>query len=171
MYNPLDKAGGREHNFFNAMATQRFRRNTISMLKNSDRIEVTNHHDMASMLWTCYKDRMGQSQVIQMQFDLSHLIPRVGGLDELTVPFTMKEMDDVVAAMPSDKAPSPDGFNGMFVKRCWSIIKTEFYRLAEDFHAGMLKLENINGSYITLVPKVPVPVEVNDFRPISLTNV
>ena len=73
--------------------------------------------------------------------------------------------------MPLDRAPGPDGFNGMFLKKCWPIIKQDFYRLAKDFHKGTLKLENINGSFITLVPKVAVPVDVNDFRPISLTNV
>jgi hypothetical protein len=73
--------------------------------------------------------------------------------------------------MPFDKAPGPDGFNGLFVKKCWPIVKDEFVRLVEDFHAGTLNLQSINGSYITLVPKVQSPVTVNDFRPISLTNV
>jgi hypothetical protein len=51
------------------------------------------------------------------------------------------------------------------------MVQSEFYRLAEEFHQGNLQLQNINGSYITLVPKVPVPLVVSDFRPISLTNV
>jgi hypothetical protein len=34
-----------------------------------------------------------------------------------------------------------------------------------------MNLLNINGSYVTLVPKVSIPVHVNDFRLISLTNV
>jgi hypothetical protein len=24
--------------------------------------------------------------------------------------------------MPADHAPGPDGFNGMFMKKCWGII-------------------------------------------------
>jgi hypothetical protein len=69
------------------------------------------------------------------------------------------------------RSPWPDGFNGLFLKRCWPIIKKDFYKLASDYHSGSLRLQNLNGSYITLVPKVAAPVEVNDFRPISLTNV
>jgi hypothetical protein len=57
------------------------------------------------------------------------------------------------------------------VKKCWPIIQKEFYRLAEDFHNGTVRLQNINGSYITLVPEKVGAVQVNDFRPISLTNV
>jgi hypothetical protein len=55
--------------------------------------------------------------------------------------------------MPIDRAPWPDGFNRLFLKKCRPIVQTKFYRLAKDFHEGTLKLENINGSSITLVPK------------------
>jgi hypothetical protein len=78
-------------------------------------------------------------------------------------PFTRKEIDDVIKEMPTDRAPGPDGFNGLFLKKCWHIVKHEFYKLAKEFHAGSLKLQNINGSYITLVPKKPVPLVVSDF--------
>ena len=73
--------------------------------------------------------------------------------------------------MPPNKSPGPDGFNGRFLKSCWSIICTDFYSLAEDFHSGNAELEGLNGSFITLIPKKPIPETVNDFRPISLTSV
>ena len=72
--------------------------------------------------------------------------------------------------LPLDKAPGPDGFNGLFFKKCWNIVKEDIYRLCEDFYDGNLDLESINYSYITLVPKVNNPEGVNDFRPISLLN-
>jgi hypothetical protein len=77
----------------------------------------------------------------------------------------------IVKKMPADRAPGADGFNGLFVKKCWPIIKEEFYSLDKEFQEGKLNLQSINGSYITLVPKKAVPETVNDFRPISLTNV
>jgi hypothetical protein len=80
-------------------------------------------------------------------------------------------MDDIVKSMLSDRALWPNGFNGLLLKKCWPIVQNKFYRLAEDFYAGNVRLENINGSYITLVPKKSSPVDANDFRPISLTNV
>ena len=89
----------------------------------------------------------------------------------LIVPFLSEEMDLVIKEMPAHKAPGPDGFNGIFLKRCWSLIKEDFYKLARDFHDVRFSLESINASYITLVPKIQCPEEVNDFRPISLTNV
>jgi hypothetical protein len=114
---------------------------------------------------------MGRSDGIQMQFNLSQLICPVEGLDELTVPFSKKEMDEVIKNMPADCAPNPDGFNGLFLKKCWHVVQREFYRLAEEFHQGNLQLQNIYGSYSTLVPKILVSLVVSHFCPISLTNV
>jgi hypothetical protein len=42
--------------------------------------------------------------------------------------------------------------------------------LCHEYFFGEAKLQIINGSYITLVPKKINPETVNDFRPISLTN-
>jgi hypothetical protein len=166
------KQGEDNTKIFHAMATERFRRNNIAVLHDVDGNEVTDHHVMASMLWAEYKNRIGRSEGINMQFNLHSLIKRVDGLEELTAPFLEKEMDDVVKEMPIDRAPGPDGFNGLFLKKCWPIIKKDFYKLAEDFHNGTMRLQNINGSYITLVPKKKTGfLTVNDFRPISLTNV
>ena len=69
-----------------------------------------------------------------------------------------------------DKAPGPDGFNGMFVKKCWPIIKEDFYNLCDSFFKLEVNLESINISFIILVPKVNSPESVNDYRPISLMN-
>jgi hypothetical protein len=106
-----------------------------------------------------------------MQFDLTRLIKKVSGLEEISLPFLMEEMELVLKQMPADKAPGPDGFNGLFLKKCWSLVKEDFVALVKDFHDGSLNLQNINSSFITLVPKVQSPKSVNDFRPISLTNV
>ena len=105
-----------------------------------------------------------------MGFNLEELINPVEGVECLTVPFTTKEIDDVVREMPNDKAPGPDGFNGQFLKSCWHIIKDDIYQLCNDFHAGSLNLESINLGYITLIPKVSSPETVNDYRPITLLN-
>jgi hypothetical protein len=113
---------------------------------------------------------MGHSKEINMQFDLPSLINRVQGLEEISQPFLQEEIELVLKQMPPDKSPGPDGFTGLFLKRCWPIIKQDFFKLIQDFHEGTLQLKNINESFITLVPKVHNPESVNDYRPISLTN-
>jgi hypothetical protein len=39
-----------------------------------------------------------------------------------------------------------------------------------DFFEGKVNLQAINSSFITLIPKVNTPTNLNDFRPISLIN-
>jgi hypothetical protein len=65
---------------------------------------------------------MGTTSSPDMFFDLSSLITQVDGLDHLVDPFQTDEVDLVVKRMPPDKAPGPDGFNGLFLKKCWQLI-------------------------------------------------
>jgi hypothetical protein len=88
---------------------------------------------MEGMNWNAFKGRMGVSRGINMGIDLSSLLKHVPGLDVLTKPFTIEEMDLVVKHMPIDKALGPDGFNRLFFKKCRPIICKEFYTLAHDF--------------------------------------
>ena len=69
-----------------------------------------------------YKSRMGVSLNPQMHFDLQHLIQLDVDLSSLVEPFTIEEIDQVVKNMPADKAPGPNGFNGLFLKKCWPMI-------------------------------------------------
>lgn len=105
-----------------------------------------------------------------MLFDLPTIIKRVDGLEELTVPFTREEIDQVVKEMPIDRAPSPDGSNRCFMKSCWHIIREDFYNLIMDFYAGDLDIESLNTGFITLIPKCQSPENINDYCPITLLN-
>ena len=164
------KVGEENTKFFHALASERYRHNSIASLRLEDGSVVSDHEQMAAALWLNFKNRMGTSHGIEMCFDLSSILDRVEGLDSLTKVFSKEEMDNTVKNMPIDKSPGPDGFNGLFFKKCWHIISKDFYALAAAFHEGTANLENINYSYITLVPKKRSPESVNDFRPISLTG-
>jgi len=115
---------------------------------------------------------MGQSGNVTMAFDLSSLIqsPDNVDLNYLVEPFLHSEIDNIVRSMPADKAPGPDGFNGVFIKKCWNIIKGDIYQFFSDFYENRVNLAPINGSYIVLVPKITSPMTASDFRPISLLN-
>jgi hypothetical protein len=106
-----------------------------------------------------------------MAFDLTNLIEPCEDLNSLAVPFQEAEIDNIVRKMTPDKSPGPDGFNGHFMKRCWQLIKANFYKLYADFNVGQADLESINDSLITLVTKKMNPEIVSDYRPISLLNV
>jgi hypothetical protein len=115
---------------------------------------------------------MGHSDNVFMEFDLGSLVPTPNdvNLECLVSPFLVSEIEDIIKNMPSDKAPGLDGFNGVFIKKCWHIIKSDIFRLFSNFFDNRVNLAPINGSYIVLVPKVSNPVTASDFRPISLLN-
>jgi hypothetical protein len=122
------------------------------------------------LIYDSFKDRLGTANQPQMVFDLPSVIQPTPGLEELSAPFTIEEIDAVVKHLPIDKAPRPDGFNGQFLKSCWHIMKEDIYQLCFDFHDGSLNLESINMGCITLIPKVATSETMNDYRPITLLN-
>jgi hypothetical protein len=82
------KHGEDNTKFFHAMATERYRRNSIAMLQDGEGNEVTDHQLMAGMFYKEYKERMGHSKPISMQFELATILKLVDGLEDLTRPFT-----------------------------------------------------------------------------------
>jgi hypothetical protein len=79
-------------------------------------------------------------------------------------------VDKVISKIPLDKASGLDGFNGLFLRKCWHIIKQDAYTLCREFFTGNVNLQAINNSFIKLVPKVNTPKNLNEFRLISLIN-
>jgi hypothetical protein len=140
-------------------------------LTREDGSVVTDHGEKAGLLWNAYHSRLGVSIPINAQFDFSKYFERFEGLDALSVPFSQKEIDEVVMHMPSDKSPGPDGFSGLFLKVCWPVIKYDFYNLCQEFWEGSVNLQSINDSLITLIPQIQSPEGPSDFRPISRLNI
>ena len=52
------------------------------------------------------------------QFEMEGLLNTVDNLESLVEPFAEDEIEGIVKHMKSDKAPGPDGFNEMFLKKC-----------------------------------------------------
>lgn len=164
------KLGDENTSFFHANATIKHRKNLITSLMDFSGNLVHDHNLKANILWRIFRDRLGSSYFQGMLFDLPSLFGDSPDLLSLVEPFTTLEIDRVVQALPSNKSPGPDEFNNNFIKKCWRLIKQDFYRLCEDFYNGNICLRSINSSFITLIPKVDGSICVNDFRPISLLN-
>lgn len=77
----------------------------------------------------------------------------------------------MMSIMPSNKSPGPDGYIGEFFKASWGIIGDLVTNSVLEFFATDRLLKGINSTLIILVPKVPSPRNVSDFRPISSCNI
>jgi hypothetical protein len=162
--------GDENTKFFHANATIKDNKNSTMSLKGADGQEKFSHAEKANILWEAYKERLRTREFTHMYFDLSTLVTRVDNLTDLALPFSKEEIDEVIRGLPRDKSPGPDGLNSDFMKKYWTVISEDFYDLCQVFYRKEVRLQSINGSYITLIPKIDNPVTVSDYRPISLLN-
>jgi hypothetical protein len=156
--------------FFHANASIKHCKNTITVLRDATGKDLVDHEEKAQHIWLAFKERLGISEFSGMNIDLDSLLTPSGDLDWLQQNFLKEEIDRIVMNLPNNKSPGPDGFNGEFLKKCWSVIAQDFYDLCKDFFDDHICLKSINSSYITLIPKKDCPIYIGDFRPISLLN-
>ena len=72
------------------MATDRYKRNSISSLLLSDGTVSSDHQEMAKEFLDTFKGRMGIVKPIMLGEDIISLIPKVHGLEVLTKQFEVK---------------------------------------------------------------------------------
>ena len=86
---------------------------------------------------------------------------------DLMMPFSEKEIVEVIWAMESNKAPRPDGYSIQFFTVCWPIIKSDLLRMVLAFQR-IVKLGGCtNSTFLALIPKDINPSSFDRFRPIS----
>ena len=83
---------------------------------------------------------------------------------------TYEEIKNALFSIDDSKAPGPDGFSSLFFKRAWSIVGNEVCNAVTDFFTNGCILCEINCTIIALVPKVPNPSLMHDYRPITCCN-
>ncbi|GJY77774.1 RNA-directed DNA polymerase, eukaryota [Tanacetum coccineum] len=81
---------------------------------------------------------------------------------------SVSEIKNAIWDCGSDKSPGPDGFTFAFFKEFWNMLKSDVVDFVQHFFNSGTLPRGCNTSFITLIPKVPNPMVVSDFRPISL---
>ena len=98
--------------------------------------------------------------------------PRISGdnVDWLERLFEEAEIFEVIKEFNGDKSPRPDGFPMAFFQPCWGTLKSDIMAVFHHFHVIGQFEKSLNATFIALIPKKAVAVEVKDFRPISLVR-
>ena len=73
-------------------------------------------------------------------------------------------------SIDDSKAPGPVGFSSRFFKAVWSIVGSDVSAAVVSFFNSGSLLRETNCTIIALVPKVPNPGSLHDYRPISCCN-
>ena len=91
-------------------------------------------------------------------------------VERLETPFIVDEVFIALSNLNGDKAPSPNGFTLAFWKFSWDIMKDDIMRMFKEFCETGKFVNNLNTTFLMLVPKKGGVEDFKDFRPISLVE-
>lgn len=85
----------------------------------------------------------------------------------MSLPVEAEEMKRTMFSLNSNKAPGPDGYSAHFFKSAWEIVSQDVIEAIKSFFASGKLLREVNSTIMVLVPKVPNPTVMGDFRPLQ----
>ncbi|KAL6189123.1 hypothetical protein ACLB2K_040513 [Fragaria x ananassa] len=89
----------------------------------------------------------------------------------LNKPFSRGEIEAALKDMGPTKSPGPDSMPPLFYQKYWSVVGDAVISRCLEFFNGNSTIKDLNHTLIALIPKIPAPKKVTEFRPISLCNV
>lgn len=91
--------------------------------------------------------------------------------EKLLTLFTEEEVWRAFKDMGPVKAPGIDRFPALFYQRFWHIVGKDVSSFYLDVLNSFKNFDQLNRTNIVLIPKIPNPTSVTNFRQISLCNV
>jgi ribonuclease HI len=166
-------AGDKNTKFFHQRACMRRRKNLIKSLTKLDGTITNDPLEMQALAKEFYHELFTSQGVNGMDAVLEHVPQKVtANMNEsLTAPYTEEEVKVALFQMFPSKAPGPDGYPAHFFQRHWDICGKEITTAVLNIVTGKESAESINDTILVLIPKVPNPSLLSQFRPISLCNV
>jgi hypothetical protein len=156
--------------FFMLHASNRRRKLFILSLKVDTGLATTQQHKQ-EVVFNHFVSLLGRTQTRLVALNWSHLGYERQDLNNLEDLFEEDEIKKVIIQLPNEKAPSPNGFIGLFYKKCWPIIRVDLLEALRAFHSlRTQRLDLINETNVVLLPKEPDAATITEFRPISLIN-
>jgi hypothetical protein len=137
------KLGDANTQLFHLRANSRRRKNFIPALTVESRT-VTSHADKAAQLFSFYSSLFGTAAPREVVLNWDQLQIQQHDLSQLDEQITEQEVRATIFAAPPEKAPGPDGYNGLFYKLAWQIIK-------DDLMQAIQQLHNLRGNTCSLV--------------------
>lgn len=162
------------HFFFHAMK-ERYLQDSIEILHDENGAKLITTNDIQQKVMRFYKGLMGTTALQLPSVDVAMLRAgiQVSSTDAtaLIQPITSHEIEAALWSIDEVKAPGIDGFNILFFKKAWPIIKTEVCAAVSQFFETCIMLPAINCTLITLFPKVANPTLIKDYRPIACCTI
>ena len=139
--------------FYHLQACHQNRKNRIDALRVQG-TDVVSDAAMADALYDYYISVLGANFERSRRFGLQTLgVPQIAR-PELEHLFTEEEVRSVIANLPNDKAPGPDGFTGLFYEKAWGTIKMDVMNAFNAFWSlDCRSFNHLNDAYMILLKK------------------
>jgi len=167
------KEGDRNTKKFHRQAQWRARKNNIKRLKKEDGNWSSDQKEMQGMAVDYFSHLFTKNEQVDPQVIVNLLEPIVSAQSnsDLCKEYSDEEISDALFQIRPLKAPGPDGLPARFFQWNWALLKEEVCRAVKEFFVTGMMPPGVNDTCIVLIPKVPHPEQLKDFRPISLCNV
>jgi hypothetical protein len=165
--------GDRNTHFFHQRASRRKKKNKITKLQRVDGTTTEDIHEISEMsksfFGTLYESE-GTHDMARVLDTVPRKVTRQMN-EDLMAAYTEEEVKIALFQMYPTKAPGPDGYPAHFFQQHWDLCGKEVTDSVLRILRGIDNPEEINNTFIVLIPKVASPLELGQFRPISLCNV
>ncbi|GMI84759.1 hypothetical protein HRI_002145200 [Hibiscus trionum] len=165
--------GDRNTSFFHSFASQRRNRNRIRKLRGANDEIIDSDEGIFAAVVEYFKSLYMTKGVDDPSTILDEIDACVSSEmnRSLLRTFSRDEVLVAVRSMGPLKASGKDGIGAVFYQRFWHIVGKEVADYCIDVINGLQDISEINSTHIVLVPKVDDPINMSQFRPISLCNV
>ncbi|XP_073357715.1 uncharacterized protein [Aegilops tauschii subsp. strangulata] len=126
------REGDANTKFFHHRINARRHKNHIHRIKHANGW-VTEHTEKEKLVHDPFSEVMGRGSMSSRDFNWEELRVEPHDLQGLDDTISEEEVWAAIKEMPGDKAPGPDGFTGIFFKKCWGIIKHTVMRAVQRF--------------------------------------
>jgi hypothetical protein len=167
------KFGDLNNKYFHHKARQRRRKNSIySIADNNGNIWRDDQH-IHHIFTNHFQGIFTSTKPIINPEDLKVVKNKIDPnmFSYLAADYTSEEVRTAVHQLRGTSAPGPDGIPALFFHKYWDIIGNDILNYTLMVLNHDLKPDQINYTFISLIPKVSNPTTPSDFRPISLCNV
>nr|GEZ35848.1 RNA-directed DNA polymerase, eukaryota [Tanacetum cinerariifolium] len=160
--------GDENSKFFHGLINSRRKSQSIHGIMHEG-VWLSNPKDIKEAFLNFYKKKFSchDSQVLFSSFMPAYRL-NTSNQDLLEAVVSIKEIKTAVWDCGSNKAPGPDGYSFLFIKRLWDLLKHDIQEFVDSFFSSGKFPQGVNSVFITLIPKVSNPLFVKDYRPISL---
>ncbi|KAA8535264.1 hypothetical protein F0562_030267 [Nyssa sinensis] len=163
------RTGDNNTKVFHQIANGKQRRSFIDSLSING-VPLKNLNELKSHFFDYFQEIYKEDWYNRSLLSSSLMVDSLNDVDRRIIEekFSEEEIWEAVKAYGGNKAPGPDGFNFLSIRKSWKFMKKEFLNFIHEFADKARLVKGLNSTFMTLVPKKENPSNPSEFRTISL---